>query len=105
MYPNDPLARLAAHKQVLHDQIALRRLQCAQPASILMSPLIWVDDKLELWKQLPPLVRAATFPIGLFALRMVFPQVKKLQTALRWAPTIGRLASSIHASVTNRRGA
>ncbi len=86
MYPDRELIQLAARKALLRQNIAYRRIQCAQAAGRAMRPLAWLDRVVAFWRKLPPLIQFSALPLAGLLGRSVIPRRGMLGTLLRWAP-------------------
>jgi hypothetical protein len=86
MYPAQALTQLAVRKGVLQRRITRCRTRCADAAVQVARPLVWLDQMLAYWRKLPPLVRLAVVPAGLFAQRTFFKRGKLLGSLFRRAP-------------------
>lgn len=94
MYPRKELIALAARKASLCARIRHHRADCADSASGVVRPLVWIDRLHAQWKALPPWVRAGT-PLVLLALkrrrRRPAGRLRVAKSLLRWAPVAWRL--------------
>lgn len=88
MYAQRELARLRDLKAVHRYRIGLRRVVCAVQAERVLRPLRWVDRASAAWRQLGPLGRAATGPVGFWLLRALFRRRQLAGPLMRWGPTI-----------------
>ncbi len=86
MYPQHELTRLAAHKSLLRQRIATRRLECGVAVAHLAQPVAWLDRVLAVWQQLAPMAAVAAIPLGALAQRLIFPRHRLLGALLRWGP-------------------
>ena len=102
MYPQQELTRLAACKAGLQQEIALRRVRCAEAAAQVARPLAWLDAMLALWRRLSPLALCAAVPLGFLVTRTAFPRLKVLGSLLRWGPIVYGAVSGIRAAVKTR---
>jgi hypothetical protein len=68
--------------------IVLHRAQCAEAAGQLARPISWLDRAIALGRRIQPVLRYIALPLGLFATRRVFPQMKILRVLTRWGPLI-----------------
>lgn len=69
MYPGGELARLARQKEFLRARIAVRREECCVAAHELARPLAWVDQAIDRWRAISPLVRVVGVPLIVLAAR------------------------------------
>ena len=102
MYPQNELARLAAHKAALRRNIARRRVQCVEAAACVAQPLEWLDRVLVFWRQISPLALLAAIPLGWVVKRTVSPRLKILGALVRWGPLIAGAVRGISAAVKTR---
>jgi hypothetical protein len=92
MYPRHELSEAASAKAALRTRIARRRAETAALLDRATRPLRWIDRARESWRQLGPLVRIATVPLGWWAARSAVRSRGLLGRLLRWGPTLFRLA-------------
>ncbi|MDB6169952.1 MAG: hypothetical protein JWM88_2816 [Verrucomicrobia bacterium] len=88
MYPTRELRRLAAHKEALRHDIALRRAECAAAAAHLSRPLQWADRVVAFWRKISPVAKLFGVPLGAMALRTLFRRLGPVGSLARWAPLI-----------------
>jgi hypothetical protein len=69
MYPSGDLAQLAARKGFLQARIALRREQSREALVRLTRPVAVVDDWLERWRRVGPMVKIVGIPLALLLAR------------------------------------
>jgi len=102
MYPQQELARLAAHKAALRRDIALRRAECAVAATRVAQPLEWLDRVVAFWRRLSPLAVMAAVPLGFLVKRTLGPRLKILVSLVKWGPLVFGAVRGISAAVKTR---
>ena len=85
MYPQAELTQLARRNFDLRQRIAARRAECVAAATRVTRPLVWLDQALDLWRQISPLAKLAAVPMGWLAMRSLARRAPRLRKWLRWA--------------------
>lgn len=103
MYPAEELARLENRKIAVRRNIVRHRSECAEAAVHLARPIAWLDRAIALGRRIQPLLRYLALPLGLFATRRVFPQMKILHVLARWGPFIYGAALGARSFIPGRK--
>jgi hypothetical protein len=88
MYPERELNRLAARKAVLTARIALRRIECAEAASLALRPIGWLDIAREILIKFRPIALLAAAPMAFLAEHSKSRVFRFLGPVIRFAPLI-----------------
>jgi hypothetical protein len=80
MYPTGELGHLAARKELLQARIALRREESRVAMVRLSRPVALVDDWLERWRKISPLMKVVGVPLAL----MLVKKSARLMGRGRW---------------------
>ena len=105
MYPREKLIELAWRKGELRQRIAARRDQCVAGATRVTRPLVWLDQALDLWRQLAPFAALAALPLGEMLRRSIARRWPRLRQRLHWGSLLlGALGRFSRAQQTRAAG-
>jgi hypothetical protein len=82
------LARILADKSALRDRIAARRIASAEAIRMVVRPLAMLDRCVELWRDLPPVMRVTGATLVGLAARRWLGTRRFGATLVRWIPVL-----------------